>query len=132
MSSVTLFSVGEKIRVTSRENKTAKRGIISFQNTDGTYDVIYDSNSEGLQETDHEPPECIATLEIFESLDLKTQNPSQMKEYGNVLFKLKDIAAAIQFYKSGLDSILQKTEVYGSQLNTTIINGTSCSHVGYY
>jgi negative regulator of genetic competence, sporulation and motility len=112
MSSVTVFSVGEKIRVTS--NNTAKRGIISFQNTDGTYDIIYDSNSEGLQETDHESSECITALENFESLDLKTQKPSQIKDYGNVLFKLKDIAAAIQFYKSALNFILQKTKVYGS------------------
>lgn len=113
MSSFT-FSVGQRVRINSREKNTAVRGMIVCQNADGTYEIMYDSNSECFQATDLE---LIAPLEKFESLDLMSQSNIQKKEYGNILFKLRDFAAAILYYKSALHSVLEKITVYDILLN---------------
>ena len=45
------YVVGQPVRVVYKDNSQAKRGIISLDNEDGTYDVIFTVVGSGIQKS---------------------------------------------------------------------------------
>lgn len=104
------FSVGEKVRVSCNVHNLSRRGMVACNNMDTTYDIIYDSKSEFSKKQLEEEPSVIksriSSLYPFEIVSRADQSPSEMKEYGNILFKIHDYDSAIQYYRTSLDSLL--------------------------
>ena len=123
--SVETFSVGERVRITSLHNSTRNRAMIACCNSNSTsgtsdnvYDVLYDSMKDCFgKRIDEElsvKQSRIEVLQSFEAFSLSAQSSSQKKEYGNILFKLRDFDAAVIYYKSALDSLLLNKTVHSS------------------
>lgn len=105
------FSVGEKVRVVSDVHKLSRRGMIACHNLDMTYDIIYDNKSEFYKDLLDEEPSVdesrISSLLDFEikSTAAPSPSPCKMKEYGNVLFKIRDYDSAIKYYRTSLETL---------------------------
>ena len=104
------FSVGEKVRVSCDVHNLSRRGMIACSNLDMTYDIIYDNKSEFCEDQLDEEPSVtksrISSLLDFETVNSVDQSPFEMKEYGNILFKIHDYDSAIHHYRTSLDSLL--------------------------
>jgi tetratricopeptide (TPR) repeat protein len=105
------FSVGEKVRVMCDVHKLSRRGMIACHNLDMTYDIIYDNKSEFCKDLLDEEPSVaesrISSLLDFEidSTAVPAPSPCEMKEYGNILYKIRDYDSAIKCYRTSLDSL---------------------------
>jgi len=114
-----LLSVGKEVRVQSSD--CCRRALIECVNeSDGTVDVMYYGLGDGQGATKEEeeatvPGSAVRPLEDFE---LQPESARQQafvedlygsieaaKEDANVLFKLKDYAAAAQLYGSAIDAM---------------------------
>lgn len=117
------FSVGEKVRVSCDVHSLSRRGMVACNNMDKTYDIIYDTKSEFRKKQIEEEPSVIksriSSLHPFEIVSRAEQSPSEMKEYGNILFKVHDYDSALQYYRASLDSLLPvKVVRYMYEINT--------------
>lgn len=105
------FSVGEKVRVVCDVYKLSRRGMIACHNLDMTYDIIYDSKSEFCKDLLDEEPSVvesrISSLLDFEidSTAVPSPSPYEMKECGNILFKIHDYDSAVKYYRTSLDTL---------------------------
>ena len=104
------FSVGEKVRVVNDLNNLSRRGMIACNNLDKTYDLIYDNKSEFCKELPDEEPSVVesrlSALLHFEIDSTAVPSPCEMKEYGNILYKIHDYDSAIRYYRTSLDTLL--------------------------
>ena len=129
------YSVGERVRVTSVKDGTSQRGIIACCNVDESFDIIYDAKFDSRSDQSDEEfsvqPSRVASLIFFELSDHTINLPSEMKEYGNTLFKLKDYDAAIQYYKAGVASMLSSRKVRCMFISTTMKHHSIDAHRCY-
>jgi tetratricopeptide (TPR) repeat protein len=95
-------SVGEIVRIVNGIDKSSRRAVVSVDNDDGTIDVIY--NSSDLIEEVKVALSRVQKLQHFE-LSASESSPSELKEYGNVLFRLKDFEAASEYYHKALHAL---------------------------
>ena len=107
------YSVGEKVRVVCDVgNNLSRRGMVACHNLDMTYDIIYDNKSEFCKKLLDEEPSVVesrmSSLLHFEvdSTAVPSPSPCEMKEYGNLLYKIRDYDSAIQYYRKSLDTLL--------------------------
>lgn len=102
-----MFEVGERVRIKDKVNDNTRTAIIAIVNDDNTID---------LNDEDNVDISRIKKLQDFElsssaSTSITTATNALMeKEYGNVLFGLKDYYAAIDRYKRCL-SLLDQANV---------------------
>lgn len=100
------FKVGQKVRVNT-DNST-RVAIISFVNeSDGTYDVIYDNNAE---EAANLSKTKVSRLESFEYDEMSTDPPT-LKEHGNVLFSKYDYISAHSYYTNSLSLLTKQSPI---------------------
>jgi hypothetical protein len=97
--SFALPSVGTIVRVQSPDGEASSRAIISFFNDDRTCDIVY--HADNIEESSV-PQTRIQPLEKFEYeiQSGKMFSVFERKEFGNTLFKLKDLDAAVEMYRS--------------------------------
>ena len=99
------YSIGSKVRVLHERNGSRQSGTVSLINDENTYDIIYDGNNN--------EEECgvslsrLSPVESFELDDLECYTANQLKEFGNVLFRLKDYDAAVNYYRLSLSTLLR-------------------------
>eukprot|EP01041_Mallomonas_annulata_P003777 gene3777-7503_t len=96
------WDVGSTVRVVLPQ--TVSKAVISFDNGNGTYDIVKDNGVEvnGISST------CISALEDFELNKDSKVSAYERKEQGNVLFKLNDFGAAAEQYSAGLRVLVGK------------------------
>ena len=102
------FCIGSKVRVLHERNGSRQRGTVCLINDEEnmvSYDIIYDAHHNEEECGVH--PSRLSRLEDFELDNLDCYTANQLKEYGNVLFRLKDYDAAVLYYRSSLSTLLR-------------------------
>lgn len=95
-------TVGEQVRVISKDKSFSSRAIISDCGPNGTFDVIFNDTQQGDEEI-AVPSDRITPLEPFEKDAAENFIDAELlKSHGNVLFTLKDFSAALEYYKKAI------------------------------
>jgi tetratricopeptide (TPR) repeat protein len=108
------LEVGETVRVLNETGDFARKGMVSIIHEENfTVDVLYNDNEEEL----NVPLSRIRKLESFEcGLNLQNISLAQLKEFGNVLFGLKDFHSATAFYEKAVNQTCQNELQIGSNV----------------
>jgi len=101
------FEVGQNVRVIALDESISAKAIISYDNDDGTYDVIY---SKTATEEAAVASKRVQPLFDFEDTSLNFSEV-ELKDQGNILFKEKDYQSAKLKYLDALDYLTSKCNV---------------------
>lgn len=121
------FSIGQRVRVLPNnaagggEGEDSRIALIACIQDSGLVDVIYEGGGGGDGEKEKEEEEeeegvsvdRLLALYPFESLSSHElilqyqENPSQLKEFGNQLFHVKDYRQAMVFYQLALQTLMK-------------------------
>ena len=117
------ISIGSSIRVTSKDRNSSKRAIISCINSNKTYDVIFENRLDSKDICEEEGVELnrITTLQDFELNADTSQDPTILKDNGNILFAFKDFESATLKYLESLKNLKSITNQIISIGSTVIV-----------
>jgi tetratricopeptide (TPR) repeat protein len=107
-----MFEIGERVRIKDKTNDSTRIAIVAIVNDDNTIDLNDEDNVDivrvyRLQDFELSSSSSSPTTSTSSST---TTNALIEKEYGNILFGLKDYCAAIDRYKRSL-SLLDQANV---------------------
>lgn len=128
------MQIGEYIRVIDVSEKLSRVGIVSYIHENQSkpqYDIIFDHNGVDNEET-NVIESRIQKLQPFETNIhpniYPSNDPFQIKEFGNSLFALKDYESAAKYYKYAL-KLLKQMNTLAMGSNVLVVSKSSFADI---
>lgn len=128
------MQIGEYVRILDTTGRYAHVGLVSYIHSDKPnteFDIIFDQNGTDNEETNVEASRVhkLQHFEVgFHPRIHPSEDPHQIKDFGNTLFALKDFETASKYYKYAL-KLLSKTNTLSIGSNVLVISKESFTDI---